>query len=182
MSALGEALKELGHLQEAMTMYDRALEMLVPNSDLWDETLADRSEVLVELGRFQEARSDLTKVMKTLGPGVSDWMLSYPLTCLGKAELGMGDVEAAVSDLEHALQIRLDPDFDPAMLAETRFGLARALWESGGDRARSISLARMAREAFGSNNRPRKLSAVDAWLAVHASGKHLAFSTLTQVR
>jgi hypothetical protein len=92
----------------------------------------------------------------------------------------MGDVAAAVSNLEHALRIRLDPDFDPALLAETRFGLARALWESGGDRTRALSLARAAREAYERNNRPRQLSAVDAWLAVHAGGKHSSFSAHAQ--
>ena len=180
MVALGEALKELGNLQEALAMDDRALEMLVPNSDLSDETLADRSEILVELGRFQEAGSDLTKVLKTWGPGVSDWMLSSPLTCLGKAELGMGDAAAAVSNLEHALRIRLDPDFDPALVSRDALrSRPRAVGESAVIARERLS-RRAAREAYERNNRPRQLSAVDAWLAVHAGGKHSSFSAHAQ--
>ena len=56
--------------------------------------------------------------------------------------------------LERALTIRTTHEVDPALLAETRFILARALWTApathGRDRARARTLAEQARDAYAS--------------------------------
>jgi serine/threonine-protein kinase len=170
LTSLGDALHELGHLQEALETLNRAAAILLWNSDLLDLLLGDRGEILLELGRYREAEVAEEHVLKDweTDHDAVKWQIAYPLTTLGKIRLATGDSTSAVSYLERALGIREQYDSDATLVAETRFGLARALWERGGDLRRALSLARSARETYATNNRPRKLSEVDAWLAAHA--------------
>jgi tetratricopeptide (TPR) repeat protein len=174
LTALADTLLELGHPLEALEMDDRAAALLVGNSDLLGEVLNNRGEVLSELGRYAEARDSLVRALRMLTEsyGASNAAIAHPLTALGKVVLATQDPSAAVSYLERALRIREEKGSDPTLVAETRFGLARALWEGGGDRGRALSLARSAREAYAPNNRPRQLAEVDAWLAFHAKNVH----------
>jgi hypothetical protein len=56
---------------------------------------------------------------------------------------------------------------DPILLAETRFALAQAVWESGGDGAHAVSLAATARKEYAAEHASSELGKVDAWLAAH---------------
>jgi eukaryotic-like serine/threonine-protein kinase len=173
LAVLGDALRALGRLQEALDMVDRAATILVGSSDLLDLVLDARGEILLELGRYQEAELTDDRVLKDWETSDAwNWRIAYPLTTLGNIRVATGDSTSAVSYFERALRIRKSMDSDPTLGAETRFGLARALWESGGDRARALSLARSAREAYAPSNRPRQLAEVDAWLAAHAKNVH----------
>jgi hypothetical protein len=44
------------------------------------------------------------------------------------------------------------------------FNLARALWESGKDRARAKAVARGARERYASLGKQARVKEIDAWL------------------
>ena len=84
---------------------------------------------------------------------------------IGVARLETGDAAGAVPSLERALKMRERPGTRPRELAETRFALARASWDAGGDRARAIELARAAAEADRGNvGRAEALAAEEAWL------------------
>jgi eukaryotic-like serine/threonine-protein kinase len=170
LSSLGLALKNLGRLDEALDVENRAIEILTPNSDLRMASLTNRGEILFELKRYREAEISLNDALQVISStsGASSTLAAHPLTALGSVKLATGDLTAAVAYLEQALRIREAKETDEMLVAETRFGLARALWESGGDRVRSISLARAARETYERNNRSRQLNAADGWLAVHA--------------
>ena len=171
LSSLGLALKEAGDLPAALAAEDRAAAIIAPSSEFVSSVLVNRSEVLLAMGRYAEAESSLKSSLVGLeergGPG--SILVAYPLSLLGDVKLAMGDPAAARSYFERALRIRERSEPDPTLIAETRFGLARALWESGGDRARALSLARAARETYERNNRPRQLSTVGAWLASHVA-------------
>jgi hypothetical protein len=74
----------------------------------------------------------------------------------------------AIAALERALAIREAGEPDVSVVAETRFGLARALWDAGRDRSRARRLAAAARANYqGPPLHAAEVRAVDAWLASH---------------
>ena len=177
ISGLGNALKELGRFEEALMAQDRAIAILSPGSDLLFTALNNRGEALIGLRRYAQAETSLQEALSgfSAAEGTSSRASAFPLTALGLLKLATADPSDAASYFERALQIRQVRESDATLVAETRFGLARALWESGGDRVRALSLARSAHDAYAKNNRPRQLSAVDSWLMVHgASGSQSA--------
>ncbi|HEY4119866.1 MAG TPA: serine/threonine-protein kinase [Byssovorax sp.] len=95
--------------------------------------------------------------------------LAYALVGLGLADLGLGKAGDAAPILERALRLR-EGHAPPRLLAEARFALARALVDAGGDRARSIALAKDAADGYASAGRAfgQERADVAAWLAAHA--------------
>jgi hypothetical protein len=74
--------------------------------------------------------------------------LSLALAKVARALLGLGRGKDARATAERALAA-LDPTKASALtLARTRFILARALWETAGDRARARELAVQARNSY----------------------------------
>lgn len=91
---------------------------------------------------------------------------SYSLTGIGRALIELRQPAQAIAPLHEALRLREASAAEPGDLSETRFALARALWESGSDRSRAIVLAKQARDGYaplGSAYAP-DLAEVDAWL------------------
>jgi len=68
---------------------------------------------------------------------------------------------------ERALKIRESRETDPAKRAETRFALARALWETRRDRPRSYRLAEDARDAYLKSSAKGAVTGVEDWLRDH---------------
>jgi hypothetical protein len=95
------------------------------------------------------------------------------LTGLGWALLGLGKPADALALLERALTIRSAHVIDPNFVADTRFGLAHALWSApaaqGRDRPRARTLAEQARDGYAAagDAHEAELAEVDAWLAEH---------------
>lgn len=80
---------------------------------------------------------------------------------------GRGHPKDALAALERAMKLLEghDKDLSPAELADTRFALARALWDSGGDRAQARQHAKWPREIWAKGGPIKaELAAVDAWL------------------
>jgi hypothetical protein len=73
----------------------------------------------------------------------------------------------AVRFFEDALRIRQQSHSDPLLAADTAFGLARALWNSGGDRTKARSLAATALDAYRDGRTTDRQNAVAVWLAAH---------------
>jgi hypothetical protein len=71
---------------------------------------------------------------------------------------------------ERALRLRQDDkkQNSPPLVAETQFGLARALWDANRDRPRALSLARSARAGYGDGHHGDDLAKVNAWLVGRA--------------
>ena len=91
--------------------------------------------------RFNEARANFEK---SVGPDHSN--MGFVLHGLGTVELARGDGEAGRRFLEAALVVRTSNATDPDLLAETRFALARALWDAKAEQTRALQLARKALE------------------------------------
>jgi tetratricopeptide (TPR) repeat protein len=125
-------------------------------------------DALRKLGRYAEAREHLAAALamteKNRGP--DDVFVAAILVSLGQVALGRGEPAAAIPLFERAEAIGARQP-RPADLADARFNLARALWEAGRDRARSLALARRARAGLAAAGEAKRaeLAAVDAWLA-----------------
>ena len=91
------------------------------------------------------------------------------LAGLGEAQLLAGEPVDAVATLERALAMWGDSRVAPHLIPNTKYVLARALWDGHGDRERARRLAEEARGEFLANQGPWKPKAkeVAAWLSNH---------------
>ena len=166
---LGDILKDLGKLEAALAAEDRALA-------IWNESGSsfaakaenNKAEILLALARPAEAEVTFERALRALEreEGLDTILLAYPLNGLGQTKLVQGDADAAVGWFERALRLRQDDkkQNSPLLVAETQFGLARALWDANRDRQRALSLARSARAGYGDGHHGDNLAKVNAWL------------------
>jgi len=167
---LGDVLKDLGNLDAALAAEDRALAIWSEQgSSFAAKAENNKAEILLALARPAEAEVTFERALRALERegGPDNILLAYPLNGLGETKLAQGDAEAAVRWFERALRLRQDSkeQYSPLLVAETQFGLARALWGANRDRPRALSLARSARAGYGDGHHDDDLAKVDAWLA-----------------
>ncbi len=165
------ALAGLGRNQEALTHIDRSIAILetglgAGHPDLATQ-LSNRGEILNNLGRYREARQafERARVIWERELGLDDRNLGYALTGIGLSYLSEGTPTSALVPLERAFKIREAQETDPSHRAETRFALARALWESGRDRGRARTLAVEARETYRKADAKSRVAEVESWLS-----------------
>ncbi len=172
---LAVALEALGRNQEALEHVDRSIAILQNGLGAGHPDLAtqlnNRGEILNALGRSRDARASFEKarIIWERELGLDNRNLAYALTGIGVSYLTEGDSLSALVPLERAFKIREAQETDPSRRAETRFALARALWESGRDRGRARALAEDARESYAKAEVKTKLGEVDTWLHVHGA-------------
>ncbi|MCP3140562.1 tetratricopeptide repeat protein [Pyxidicoccus xibeiensis] len=172
IGARGHVLRDMGRAEEALEAYARVLELnlklLGPESPLVAWALTDQGEALVELGRHAEAREKFTRAMafqdKVLAP--DDLGRLGPLLGMGRLCLAEGKPAEAVPFLEGALKLTLINE-----RARVQFPLARALWDSHGDRARAIELATQARDYWSRVGRKADAERASQWLKQHATSR-----------
>ncbi len=95
-------------------------------------------------------------------PGVA-----YDLSGIGRSYLLLGRAKDALPVLERALALREKAGIGTAETAETQFGLAQALWRTGGDRKRARKLAESAAKLYQADADPENATLakdVRAWL------------------
>ena len=171
---LAMALSEAGRPGEALGYNQRAVDILRKALGAGHPEVAmhvsNRGEILNALGRYDEARA-------LFNAAIAVWKKELPadhpyygdsLNGIGRGYLEQGAPESALAPLERALAIREKSGGEPSQIGETRFLLARALWDSGRDRTRAGALALAAKEAYG-DKAPwhDKVAAIDAWIAKH---------------
>lgn len=164
----------------ALAAIDRSLasarSMLVSESPQLAMQMMNRGEVLEALGRHAESEAhheDALRRWESFLPRDHPW-LAYPLTGLGNALRSQGRTREAMPVLERALRIRERGEHSPQPLAETRFALARALWDASGDRdqhARARALAVAARDGYRSVSWTARAGHVEDWLAAHPAAR-----------
>jgi serine/threonine protein kinase/tetratricopeptide (TPR) repeat protein len=172
---LAVVLTALGRNQEALSHVDRSIEILenglgAGHPDLATQ-LSNRGEILNALGRNRDGRASFerARIIWERELGLDDRDLAFALTGIGVSYLAEADPESAIAPLERAFKIREAQETDPSRRAETRFALARALWEAGRDRGRARVLAEEAREGYANPVVKAKLAEVDSWLHGHGS-------------
>jgi eukaryotic-like serine/threonine-protein kinase len=153
----------------ARAKYDR---VYGPGSAISATVLSNQGEWLNSLGRHQEALDDFRRAVveeeAALGP--DHVFLAYPLTGTGVAQVALHRAGEAVPILTRALDIRERHELKPEVRAETRFALARALWETGSERDRARTLASAARAEYTKvPNMESHTGEIDAWLATRAA-------------
>src|SRR5262249_22306387 len=120
--------------------------------------------LLLEEGRAEEALADYRRALeikqKNLQPGNPLLALSYDR--VGRALLALGRARATADALEKPAALKAGDD---TLLADIQFGLARALWANGQDRARARSLALEAKKTFERLHYARRVAAVGVWLS-----------------
>jgi tRNA A-37 threonylcarbamoyl transferase component Bud32/tetratricopeptide (TPR) repeat protein len=126
----------------------------------------NEGEALNALRRHDEARRAFELALRIWRKaGADKTFISYALTGLGVAYLGMGRSADALPPLEEALRIRGDAHMAHDVLGETKFALARALWADPGRRPRALALAQEARADYVAlGTQPKSVGAIDAWL------------------
>jgi len=172
--SLAEIYARRGEFAAALTPIDRAREIFDhsygPGSPMSAETLSNRCEYLNGLRRYAEALQSCQLASHIYAATVGEnhpWS-AYALTAAGIAHIGLGRPNEAVPELRRALDIRERSDPMRDVRAETRFALARALWDSG-DRAAGHAAGEAARAEYAKIPKAeRERRAVDAWLAAHA--------------
>jgi tRNA A-37 threonylcarbamoyl transferase component Bud32/tetratricopeptide (TPR) repeat protein len=164
-----------GDLQAAAGRLDEALQTDISAREHFDRVLGldhpraalvwnNQGEVLNLLGRHAEAEAAYQHALRIFRQsGTNADVLGWALTGLGRARLGEKRPAAAVAPLEEALADRIESHSSRALLGETRFALARALWSRPGERRRALSLAASAREE--SSDDPKAVAEIDSWLA-----------------
>ena len=125
-------------------------------------------DLLLKQGRVAEAEVELRAAIEggDIAYGADHELPSLWRTVLAEA-ITASQPNEALSIAEAAWAARLrQPTATAAMLGETAFVLAQALWRTG-DRARARTLAETARSHFaaGEGDERRRIAAVDAWLA-----------------
>jgi tetratricopeptide (TPR) repeat protein len=124
------------------------------------------ADVLVKAHRPSEALDLYHRDLEVVEKSGNGPETAAAQTGLGVALIGLGRAPEALMLLDAALQWREANDPNQRELADTRFGVARALVGSRGDRARARSLAVRAVEGYSAD--PGALDdrrVAEAWLA-----------------
>lgn len=172
---LAVVLTGLGRNQEALEHVDRSIEILEKGLGAGHPDLAtqlnNRGEILNALGRSHDARASFEKarIVWERELGLDNPNLAYALTGIGASYLSEGNASNAIVPLERAFKIREAHESDPSRRAETRFALARALWESGRERARARSLAEQAHDSYAKAELKTNVAEVESWLHLHGA-------------
>jgi tetratricopeptide (TPR) repeat protein len=172
LNNLALTLSDMGRSAEALGYFERAIkdlgQELGVEHPLVATFIANEGETLDHLGRHGEARAAYQRalVIEERAYGAESTNLAYPLTGLGQSYLADHQAAAAIAPLERARRIRQAHEKDTALVAETSFTLARALWESGAARDRALRLAGEARDAYArSPSSAERAIGIDRWLA-----------------
>jgi tetratricopeptide (TPR) repeat protein len=166
---------ELGRPAEALATANRAVSIFLSNGDPDSGQCANAynsvGEAFILLGRYAEAERPFAEAARITRQalGARHVEIAYPLFGLGRVKLAAGDPAKAVPLLEESLSIREEGEHDPVRIADTRFALARALWDSGRDRRRAIALATRANDAYARQGRLESARSAKSWLAARST-------------
>lgn len=173
LEALGGLWIDTGRAAQALPMMRRAVaifEAKMPGHPLTALCRGTLGEALRVLGRHDEAAAEYRAALRGVETsffGPEHIYVSLPLQGLGLLLVDRGRPAEALPPLERALEVRERQPVPRGWLEDTRFTLARALWDSGRDRARALELARQARAGFAALGEAERThrAEVEAWLA-----------------
>jgi tetratricopeptide (TPR) repeat protein len=170
---VGDSLAGAGRFPEALVADKQAIaaaeRVVGPDHPMLGNFWSNECEVLNHLDRYAEALDACQRALSIWrGAGTDAAIRSFGLTGVGLALLGLGKPAESVPPLQEAVEAREAAHMAPALLGESRFALARALWSHPASRANALALARRARADSASD--ATKAANIDAWLAHPDSG------------
>lgn len=167
---LATTLRALGRHAEALPLYEQALTLARKGES--DFSMARALEGLggwqLEQGKASAALASYQQAIQHREASVA--LPEHPdlvgaLAGLGRSHVELRAPREALAPLERALKLSASPRVAPRVAANLRFDLARALWETNGDRERARQLATEARDIYTRAGREQDVRAVNAWLA-----------------
>lgn len=173
---LGLVHLDRGEYAVALRRLDRALSIrekhfgkdhpwVAATLDRMGEVYRASHQYPLALATYQRALDIRTRRLGPMHPDRAE-VLSH----LGLLQLAMGHAAEAHKLLTEAYAIQKDRRLAPQQLGKTRFGLAQALWMTGGDHQQARDLAEAALQDFGKLPAYRKeRDEVAAWLVQHPS-------------
>jgi tetratricopeptide (TPR) repeat protein len=167
-------LNLVGEPREAVAVANRGVAILDvignPDDPQVANLLTNRATALTALGRYDEAERDFAAAFRIhpRDQGAPGMELGDQLHGYGALRVAQDRATDAIPMLEEALKIRERTNAEATFTADTRFALARALWETGKNRPRALSLAAAARDIYTKQRRSRDETTVVAWLAGRA--------------
>ncbi|MCB9752924.1 MAG: serine/threonine protein kinase [Myxococcales bacterium] len=160
-----------GDPEEAEADMDRALEImeraLGPEHGQLGNPVSLTAELKLRLGKHEAARAGFARAhaLRLAAYGADNPTLALPLAGLGRVALEEGRLDEAAQQLARALELSEKTEQDPSDLGMMRFGLARALWETGDHaRARELATAALADYTTAGANSRAELAEVQRWL------------------
>jgi eukaryotic-like serine/threonine-protein kinase len=175
LSGLGGCLTYIGRSDEAVLIFERAIEIVRRHGDPETPWLAgilnNEGDALLRLRRFPAASAAFTAslTLQAEAPTVNQDGRFTALKGLGRAELGIGDLPRARAHLEQALDVAQKTDVIWSELVEAQLAMAEVLWTREPDRVRAVSLVRSAERAYASHGASYldQKDEIDTWLATH---------------
>ncbi|HWN67726.1 MAG TPA: serine/threonine-protein kinase [Haliangium sp.] len=170
-TGLGELMQRRGDDAQALSYFTRALEIVEAIHGAQHASVGEArravAEVLIAQRRYAEALDQLERARQSLEstPGAQPMQLARTLTGLAESHLGLRNPAVALPLAQHAVEIWQQHGGKTPAPAWARFILAQCLWETGGDRARALQMAREARASLDAPTSAARLAAVGAWLA-----------------
>jgi tetratricopeptide (TPR) repeat protein len=176
LSSLGATLGRMGHYAEAAEQLHRAEAIFIkvhgPEHDSVARVHGALAELMILQSRWREAAAlyDLTIPALAKAQDVGDWLIVARIN-LACAALELHQPARALSAVEPL--VRELAAQKPRIAGYVQFVTARALWESGADRARIRALVADARArliaagAVASN----EVAELDAWLKQHPGAR-----------
>jgi tetratricopeptide (TPR) repeat protein/predicted Ser/Thr protein kinase len=170
LNNIANTYKDRGLYAEAEQRYRQAVESTIrvdgPDHPKVGMALGNLAESLLLQKRYGEAlevyRRALAIDEKALGRGHPN--LAYDFHGIGSTLFEMRRVAEALPYLERALALRESNPLDPDLLSNTRYNLARALWQAG-RKDRSLKLAHLALDGYAKSDSEHELKReVEGWL------------------
>jgi serine/threonine protein kinase/tetratricopeptide (TPR) repeat protein len=168
LTNLASALTRAGQLEKARAALERARKIQLNTLGPIHPEIAYNELISAwlyyRLGKLdialEQAERALAQREQIYGKGHSQ--PAEALAWIGKIRVARREYQAAFSPLEGAIAVLEHHPDDPQYLAEARFALAIALWDTGRDRVRARSLALAARDHLVDDR-----ATLEAWLAQH---------------
>ena len=162
-----------GDHASAIEMYDEAITILEqtrgPEHPAVVTTLSNKANAFLMMDRPADAEPVFERALAIAEAtyGLDALPIAFSLTGLGQARAIAGRPAEALPAFERALKIREGHEVAPNLMGSTRYSVAIALIETGGDRHRAIELAKRAREDYRAAPRSEHaaLKSIDAFLA-----------------
>jgi tetratricopeptide (TPR) repeat protein len=175
LNNIASALEGMQRYEEALAVHKRGIDLVTrawgPDHPQTAFTHLNTLSVYRQLGRLDEALVEAREARRVLvkAYGPDHPLCAYAENAEGVMYLLMGQPRKAVGPLERAVAIREKAGVDELAAAESRFSLAKAVWELG-QRDRARRLARKARETFvadGTQRGREDVALLDEWSAQH---------------
>ena len=174
LNNLAYSLEGLERYDDARAMHERSIEIV---SRSWGPEHPQIAISLLNLSSLEKRAEDYQAALDasrrageilTATYGTDHPLYAYAANNTGVFLMETGQPAQGIVHLEKALEIRLDSDSDPLLIAVTRFNLGRAQWEAGQRELGRRSVSESERELIAIGEMGEEdLAAVREWLKAH---------------